>query len=71
MFLEIKFTEKLLLLFQNLLAWKQIRVLWNLNYQYGIVVAKLILVSEEKNEIKEIGFPLFHIKYTSKARKWK
>lgn len=44
MFLEIKFTEKLLLLFQNLLAWKQIRVLWNL----GIVVAELILVSEEK-----------------------
>lgn len=71
MFLEIKFTENLLLLFQNLLAWKQIRVLWNLNYQYGIVVAELILVSEEKNEIKEIGFPLFHIKYTSKARKWK
>lgn len=67
MFLEIKFTEKLLLLFQNLLKWKQIRVLWNL----GIVVAELILVSEEKNEIKEIGFPLFHIKYTSKARKWK
>lgn len=48
MFLEIKFTEKLLLLFQNLLKWKQIRVLWNLNYQYGIVVAELILVSEEK-----------------------
>lgn len=67
MFLEIKFTENLLLLFQNLLKWKQIRVLWNL----GIVVAELILVSEEKNEIKEIGFPLFHIKYTSKARKWK
>lgn len=44
MFLEIKFTEKLLLLFQNLLKWKQIRVLWNL----GIVVAELILVSEEK-----------------------
>lgn len=71
MFLEIKFTEKLLLLFLKPISMKQIRVLWNLNYQYGIVVAELILVSEEKNEIKEIGFPLFHIKYTSKARKWK
>lgn len=71
MFLEIKFTEKLLLLFLKPISMKQIRVLWNLNYQYGIVVAELILISEEKNEIKEIGFPLFHIKYTSKARKWK
>lgn len=69
MFLEIKFTEKLLLLFLKPISMKQIRVLWNLNYQYGIVVAELILISEEKNEIKEIGFPLFHIKYTSKARK--
>lgn len=34
-----------------------------------MVVAKLNLVSEEKKEIKEIDFPLFHIKYTSKARK--
>lgn len=71
MFLEIKFTENLLLLFQNLLKWKQIRVLWNLNYQYGIVVAETdsCIGREERDKRNRLPVVPYQIYFKGKKMK--
>lgn len=69
MFLEIRFADKLLLLFQNLLAIKYNRAQWNLNYQYGSSITESCIGREERDKRNRLPVVPYQIYFKGKKMK--